>query len=106
MTDYCINKLTQENQILINNIVDNSGLMKPFLIHYKKKIQSVDYNSNRKLMKELSNNNKIMETIKQDIYLKNTVLEDLENLNQYSIDSKEYKELLHKVIQVDEFLNK
>ena len=47
-----------------------------------------------------------METIREDIYLKDTVLEDLENLNKYSIDSKEYKELLHKVIQVDEFLNK
>ena len=106
LTEYCINKLTQENQILINNIVDNSGLMKPFLLHIKGNIKSTDYNNNRKLMEELSNNNKIMETIKEDIYLKNTVLEDLENLNEYSVNSKEYKELLHKVIQVDEFLNK
>ena len=98
-------KLTQENQVLINNIVDNSGYMKLFLLHHKSKIQSNNYNDNRKLIEELNNNKKIIETIKEDIYVKDTVLEDLENLNLYDISSKEYKKLLHKVIQVEEFQN-
>ena len=105
LTDYCIQKLTQENQVLINNIVDNSGYMKLFLLHHKSKIQSNNYNDNRKLIEELNNNKKIIETIQEDIYVKDTVLEDLENLNLYDISSKEYKKLLHKVIQVEEFQN-
>ena len=105
LTNYCINRLADENQIIINRVIDNSGLMKPLLLHMKKSIKSTSYENNRNLIKEVINNEKIMNEIKKDVYTKNTVLEELEKLSSLDNDSTEYKQLLDKVIQVAEFKN-
>ena len=42
LTNYCINRLAAENQIIFNRIIDNSGALKPFLFHMKKKVKSVN----------------------------------------------------------------
>ena len=46
-----------------------------------------------------------MEAIKEDVYVRHTILEDLENLNSFDEDSNEYKELYKKIINVGEFKN-
>ena len=54
---------------------------------------------------EIKNNNKIMDEFKKDIYIKNTILEDLDKLNDLKSDSKEYEKLYNKIIQVGEYKN-
>ena len=106
LSNYCINRLATENQIIINRIIDNSGALKPFLFHMKKKVKSVNYDDNRNIIDEVINNTKIMNEIKKDIYTKDTVLEKLERLTNLDNKSDEYKEIYNDVIQVAEYPNK
>ena len=46
-----------------------------------------------------------MNAIKKDVYVKDTILEKLEELNNLHSDSEAYKELYNEVIQVGEYLN-
>jgi acyl-CoA dehydrogenase len=105
LSNYCINRLATENQIIINRIIDNSGALKPFLFHMKKKVKSVNYDDNRNIINEVINNTKIMNEIKKDIYTKDTVLEKLERLTNLDNKSDEYKEIYDDVIQVAEYKN-
>ena len=106
LSNYCINRLATENQIIINRIIDNSGALKPFLFHMKKKVKSVNYDDNRNIIDEVINNTEIMNEIKKDIYTKDTVLEKLERLTNLDNKSDEYKEIYNDVIQVAEYPNK
>ena len=56
-------------------------------------------------MKEVKNNKKIMETIKNDIYTNDNILKDYELLEKCEKDTNEYKELVNKIIQVGEHSN-
>ena len=51
---------------------------------------------------ELLNNKKLLEDIKRDVQIVGTPLEDLEQLNDYIVDSSIYKALYSKVISVGE----
>ena len=106
LTKYCINRLAAENQIILNRIIDNSGTLKPFLFHMKKKVRSENYDDNRDIINEVINNREIMNEIKKDIYTKDTVLEKLERLTNLDNKSDEYKEIYNDVIQVAEYPNK
>ena len=105
LTKYCIDRLTNENQLIINRIVDNSGLLKLFLFQMKSNPKSVSYDLNREIINEVINNKKIMNEIKKDIYMTDTVLEKLEKLTNLDNKSNEYKEIYHDVIQVAEYKN-
>ena len=105
LTDYCVNRLLDENQVIFNRVIDNSGIMKPLLYHMKRSIKSTKYNNNNEIINELINNKKIIEEIKKDIYMKDTVLEKLEKLTSLNIETDEYKELYDDVIQVGEYKN-
>ena len=83
-------RLTNENQLIINRIVDNSGL-KLFLFQMKSNPKSVSYDLNREIINEVINNKKIMNEIKKDIYMTDTVLEKLEKLTNLDNKSNEYK---------------
>lgn len=50
------------------------------------------------------NNPKIMAEIKKNIYIENTVIEDLERLNALEPGCERYKELEAKVINVDKII--
>ena len=106
LSNYCINRLATENQIIINRIIDNSGALKLFLFHMRKKVKSVNYDDNRDIINEVINNTEIMNEIKKDIYTKDTVLEKLERLTNLDNKSDEYKEIYNDVIQVAEYPNK
>ena len=105
LTKYCIDRLTNENQLIINRIVDNSGLLKLFLFQMKSSPKSVSYDLNREIINEVINNKKIMNEIKKDIYMTDTVLEKLEKLTNLNNKSNEYKEIYDDVIQVAEYKN-
>ena len=105
LTKYCIDRLTNENQLIINRIVDNSGLLKLFLFQMKSNPKSVSYDLNREIINEVINNKKIINEIKKDIYMTDTVLEKLEKLTNLDNKSNEYKEIYDDVIQVAEYKN-
>ena len=105
LTNYCLERLVVENQNLINRVVDNSGMYKPLLWHMKRKVKSTKYDNNRDIMKEFINNKNIINEIKKDLYLKDTVLEKLENLSYMDKKTDHYNKLYNDVIQVGEFNN-
>lgn len=104
LSEYCITKLMNENQILFNKIIDNSPLIhKPLIYHMKGIIGYDNYKKNSAVINEIITNKKIMETFKKDIIIKDTVLEELDKLNQINENTLEYKELYNKMIQVGEY---
>ena len=104
LSEYCINKLINENQMLFNKIIDNAPIIhKPLICHMKGIVRYDSYTTNSKIINEIINNKKIMDTFKQDIVVENNVLEELDRLNLLYKNSNEYKELYNKVIQVGEY---
>ena len=76
--------------------------------------KTIQYSRTKELIDELKNNNKIIEKVKENIYTKDTVLEDLEKLTEYKNNlmyaanntyEKNYELLYDKVIQVGEYEN-
>ena len=57
------------------------------------------------MLAELERNPKIMESISENIYFPQTILDDLRKSDTLSPESPEYEKLYQKVIQVDEFNN-
>ena len=102
LTNYCINRLLNENQIIINRIIDNNTYLKFTLFHFKKTPKSLNYEDNRKLLNEINTNKKIMDAIKEDIEITG-ILKDLEELD--NVNEKEYEQLYNKVINVGEYEN-
>ena len=104
-TNYCIERLTNENNEKINTVINNYPLFKVFLPHLKNSVKTDNYKQKRFIMEEIEKNPKIMEFVKQDIFMEGTILEDLERLNILDPESDEYKNLYRKVISVGEFKN-
>lgn len=104
LSEYCITRLLNENQILINKIVDNTPFYhKPLICHLKGFVKYDSYSNNSKIIDEILRNDKIMKTFKRDIVIENNVLGELDKLNHLNKDGKEYTKLYNKVIQVGEY---
>ena len=103
LTDYCINRLCYENQIIMNRVIDNLGPIKFLLCLSKKKISSMKYNDHRSIINEMEKNSKIMDYISNDIHIQGTVLEKLKKLD--SVKGDDYNKLYDEVIQVAEYTN-
>lgn len=103
LTRYCVDRLLDENTVLINRVISN-GKYYP-LWHLRKGSCDTQYSSKRALIATLGDNPEIMETFKNDIYLRDNVLEKLERLETAVPDSPEYTSLLDSVIQVGEYQN-
>ena len=103
LTNYIIDNLMNENQMIINRVIDNLGIEKYFLLHMKRNVKSVGFHTERTVFNEIMSNAKIMEEIKKNIHVKNNILEDLEKANMFAKDSLEYKELHNKIINVGEY---
>lgn len=103
LTDYCVNRLLEENQVLINRVIDNyPSVLRVFLRPMKKSLGSSNYDAHRNIVTEVDQNSKIMESIKENVY-ENGILEELDRLNNLDQDSEEYQKLYQKVIQVGEY---
>ena len=105
LTKYCVERLLNENKVIMNRVISNMNY-KFLLFHMRSKAKDKSYNNNTEIINEVLKNNKIMNSIKEDLYVNGTILEELNSLNHYERDSKEYKELYNKVIQVGEYPNK
>jgi acyl-CoA dehydrogenase len=106
--EYCLNRICDENQEIINRIISNypSAAVRILLRPMRASVSSDVYQKKRDLVKEVDSNHKIMESIKENIYSEEGVLEELDRLNSLDQDSKEYATLYNKVIQVGEYENK
>lgn len=105
LTNYCVNRLCNENQEIFNRVVRNEPYLQVSMFYLSKQVESDRYDDDRKMIEELLNNKKILNELKQDIIVEGTALEDLIKLSSYKEDSEEYKELYDKVIQVGEYEN-
>ena len=103
LTNYCIDRLLDENNHKFNQVISNLDKLRLPIIHLKQKIKPDDYKKRRLVLSEINNNPKIMDLIREDIYTEGTILEDLNKLNSLDKNSQEYKELYNKVIQVGEY---
>ena len=102
LTNYCLNRIIDENVVLINRIIDNypSSILRPF----KLKHRDFDYNNNRELINVVLNNKNIMNNIKENIYM-DSVLEKLEQLEKYNHNNPKYTKLYNEIISVGEYNN-
>lgn len=105
LSDYCINRLMNENQVIFNRVISNIGILGLPLIHMKGRVKNISYNEKEAIINEVLNNNKIIDNIKIDLYEKDTILERLNKLNTLDQGSDEYKKLYNDVIQVGEYKN-
>ena len=81
LTNYCIQRLCYENQIMLNRIIDNyPGLLRYLLLPMKKKIKSFSYYDKKDIISVLEHNPKILDTIKENIYMGDTILNKFEKL--------------------------
>lgn len=105
LTEYCINRLLNENQNIINRVITNMGALGLPLLHLKGKVKVVSYLERENLMNEMMSNKKIIDNIKENLYEEDTILERLNKLNELDSKSEEYKNLYNEIIQVGEFQN-
>ena len=103
LTDYCVDRLCCENQIIMNRVIDSLGPMRFLLCLSKKKVTTMSYASHKEIISEMEKNNKIMDFVSKDIYIEGTILEKLSKLN--TLRGKEYDELYDEIIQVGEYKN-
>ena len=101
-TEYCINRLLNENQIIFNRIISNYGFASLPIVHLLGFTDSFSYNDKTNLMKEIDSNPIIMNEIKKNIYF-DGILSDLDKLNNMDPNSEEYSKLYDKIIQVGEY---
>jgi acyl-CoA dehydrogenase len=107
VNDYCIDYLCDEAEFKINTIIENYPFLfgKILLKPLQYKTSYVDIKRLNNTFKVVSNSDEIKNILKENIYYKNTVIEDLEKLNKMSRTDKEYEKLYQKIISVGEFNN-
>ena len=109
LTKYCQKRIYDENCILINKVIDDLDIQWKILLFplkLKQKLTGLlgfenESKINKELLKEISNNPKIMNKIKENVFTEGTILEKLEKLN--SLNGESYDELYNEVIQVGEY---
>lgn len=103
LTDYCINRLLNENRFSICKVFKNMTPTEKILCgQVLSKCGHESFSQNKKVFQEIKNNSKILNTIKEDIYMDGVLL-DLEEINYHDKDSEYYKELYNKIINVGEY---
>ena len=108
LTNYIINKLINNNQILINKVIYNLGVERILLFHLQNPVLNDCYEDEREIFNEIMNNKNIIKEIKKNIHVKNNILYDLERINDEDgiLDPEEYNILKNRIINVDEFKNR
>ena len=107
LTEYVINKLINDNQKKINDVINNLGVERILLKHLINPVSSINYNEENKIFEEIMNNPNILNEIKKNIHVENNILADLERAGSGKLDinSEEYNSLKNRIINVDEFEN-
>tara|TARA_Y100000389_G_C17470670_1_gene530364 strand:+ start:5755 stop:7740 length:1986 start_codon:yes stop_codon:yes gene_type:complete len=102
MREYCITRLCHENKKLFNNVVDNYPSYSFLLYPFKQSINSEDFLGREDVMNELINNEKLLKSLKEDIQIGGTPLENMEKLSLLEENTNEYKKLYSEIISVGE----
>ena len=103
--DFSINSLLNEAELNLNYVIDNYPntyiklLLKPTM--YSNLSENINDINN--LYKFVTNNPELINILKSDIYIKDTVIEDLEKLSKLPKFCPEYEKLYNKIIQVEEY---
>ena len=106
LTDYIINNLINDNKKLINTVIDNLGYSKFPLIHMKNSPDNRDYNKEKEIFNEIMNNQAILNELEKNIYIENTVINDMKQANIIrDKNSSEFLNLKNKIINVGELSN-
>ena len=102
------NKLINENQKKINEVINNLGIERILLKHLINPVYNTSYKKENEIFEEIMNNPNILNEIKKNIYIENNILSDLERAGNGKLDknSEEYISLKNTIINVDEFKNK
>ena len=102
LTNYCLIRIVNENNILINNIIDNYDIksLKFLLNPLKRKIVNTNFNDDRILIQEINNNPNIINNLSEDLYYDN----DFKNLLSLDcLDGEEYNKVYNEIISVEEY---
>lgn len=106
LTLYCINRLCQENQRIINRVINNQSIAWKILLGHMKKREKDDvYKDTCKIILEFQHNQFIHKVLHEDILIKNTPIEDIMKLNSIWKNTPYYNEEYNKIIQVGEYPN-
>ena len=104
LTEYCLQRLMEENQVLFNRVIDNyPNNLIYLLLPFKYNPKSFNYNLNRNLLDEVNKNPQIMEIISEDVWQETSPFKEFNLLDSLDNDSKEYQDLYQKIIQVGEY---
>ena len=104
-TEYCVNRLCQENQRSINRILQNEPYLKIPLWFIRGKETSLEYKKTHDIVKEFANNAFARKVLTDDIIIDHTNIGVLRDLSGQFKDTHYYQEEYDKAIQVGEFEN-
>ena len=104
-TNYLIDRLINENRILMNRVIQNLGTERILLQHLKKPEMERSYERERFIFDKIMNDESFMREIKKNIFTEGTILEDLESCSLDNLSQENLNILKNKVIQVGEFDN-
>ena len=106
LTEYCIRRILDDNIVLMNRVIHNyPHALRLVLLPFKQREFSFDYDKNRNLLEECKNNPKIINKIREDVWTDCSPFKEFEELEKYESDTKEYREIYDKIIQVGEYRN-
>ena len=107
LTEYIINKLINDNQKKINEVINNLGFERILLKHLINPVYNISYEEENNIFNEIMTNQNIINEIKKNIYVENNILADLElaGSDKLDLNSEEYLSLKNRIINVDEFEN-
>jgi acyl-CoA dehydrogenase len=103
---FCMDSLLNEAESNMNYVIDNypNDYIRFLLKPTKYSVKTEKINEINNLYKFITNNLEVTNIIKSDIYIKDTVIEDLEKLSKMQKSCPEYEILYNKIIQVEEYL--
>ena len=100
LTDIFIEKLTNENVLIFNRVIDN--LDYGILLSYMKSKPTEEYKTTKIILDEIETNPQILEKLRENIYI-NPTLKNMETLDTLDKSSDDYKSLYDKIISVGEY---
>lgn len=103
LKDYCVDRLCNENRLLINTVVANTPVLRFLLIPFKQSVKADSFETKEIVINELIHNRKLMDAIKEDVSIVGTPLDELEILHNMDPGSEDYEQLYSKVIAVGEW---
>ena len=103
--NYIIDRLVNENQLKMNNVIKNLGAERFLLGHLVKKIIPQTYFDERNVFREIINDPLVIKEIRKNIITDGTILETLDTIHNCEEGSLEYNKKLDEIINVDEYKN-